>query len=179
MRTSNFALFAALFAALAAAPACAPRDDDGASASTTDAATEGQSLGAGVVVKASYAIVVTGTPTYGNDATEPVLNVEIEVDDAEVRRQHPGFDGYESAFVLVPNRDGAWQPSPLAWKGSAGRGYYAQIRVDLHESQPIFGVDVPTLEALGVAVGLTTNVGTLWAQAPGQNHPVTKRQNGL
>src|SRR5687767_11020086 len=129
MRTSNVALFAALFAVFAAAPACAPRaDDDDASASTTDAASEGQALGAGVVVKASYAMVVTGTPTYGNDATEPVLNVEVEIDDAEVRRQHPGFDGYENVFVLVPNRDGGWQSSPLAWKGTAGRGYYAQVR---------------------------------------------------
>jgi hypothetical protein len=143
----------------------------------------GQSSGeltvsSGVTVSASYSYVVVGTPTYGNDATAPVLTVRVEVDDAALRAQVPGFDGMEQAFVQVPKRKNGvvvWESHTLTWKASRMGGYYAQIRYDIHESGSIWGVDGPTLEQNGVAVGLNTNVGTLWAQQPGQNFPVTRK----
>jgi hypothetical protein len=47
--------------------------------------------------------------------------------------------------------------------------------IDIHESGSVWGVDGPTLQTNGVAVGLDTNVGTIWTQAPGQNWPVVKK----
>ncbi len=71
----------------------------------------------GVSVSATYRDVVVGTPTYGNDATAPVLTVRVEVDDAAIRAQVPGFDGREQVFVRGPKlKSGGtvWESHALA-----------------------------------------------------------------
>jgi hypothetical protein len=58
---------------------------------------------------------------------------------------------------------------PLTYQHTARAGYYGQIAVDVYSLGPARVADLDTLERLGVAVGLDTNVGTLWAQDPGAN----------
>ncbi|HSO00206.1 MAG TPA: hypothetical protein VLS89_18065 [Candidatus Nanopelagicales bacterium] len=131
----------------------------------------------GISVQASYREVITGTPTYGYPATSPVLTVRITVDDAALKGQFPSFDGMESAFVMVPfqkNGSVVWESRRLTWTGTTLAGYHGQTRLDVHESGSIWGVDWATLSANGVAVGLDANVGTIWAQGPGQNWQVVK-----
>lgn len=175
-----------LAATLFAATGCiGAADDDLDTIDTSDTsesiqeATSELVATSGVKVSATYRYVVTGTPTYGYDATEPVLTVKVEVTDAQIRQAFPAFDGMESAFALIPKPQAggavAWETIPLAFKGTSLQGYYGQTKVDLHESAPTFGVNVAALEQYGVAVGLTTNVGTIWAQNPGSNWSVTKQ----
>jgi hypothetical protein len=175
----RFLLSAVLASVFALSTACGgtPEAEVEAPASLGQSAAE-LTVSSGVIVSATYSYVVVGTPTYGNDATAPVLTVRVEVDDAAIRAQVPGFDGFEQVFVQVPKLQGGsvvWESHALTWKASRMGGYYAQIRYDIHESGSIWGVHGPTLEQHGVAVGLNTNVGTLWAQQPGQNFPVTRK----
>ncbi|MCB9526158.1 MAG: hypothetical protein H6702_22665 [Myxococcales bacterium] len=121
--------------------------------------------------------VPTGcTPTYGSPCTEPAVKVRVRVDDALVQQAHPGFDGLEQAFVLLPWRDddGAlqWSGHAVPWSHISRHGYYAELTADVHQTEWLRGVDLATIEAEGVAVGLDTNVGLIWAQAPGENHPL-------
>lgn len=133
---------------------------------------------AGITAQATYQEVVTGTPTYGFPATSPVLTVHVEVDDAALRKSFPGFDGLERAFVRVPKLAAGrviWESVDLRYSGQTRRGYFAEIPIDLHDSGSIWGVDWPTLSANGVAIGLTTNLGIIWAQEEGRNLAVSRR----
>lgn len=133
---------------------------------------------AGITAQATYQEVVTGTPTYGSPATSPVLTVHVEVDDAALRKSFPGFDGLESAFVRVPKLvmgRVVWESVALRYSGQTRRGYFAEIPVDLHDSGSIWGVDWPTLSGNGVAIGLATNLGMIWAQEEGRNLAVSRR----
>lgn len=131
----------------------------------------------GIRVQATYREVITGTPTYGHPATSPVLSVHVEVDDAALRRLYPGFDGMERVFVRVPKLSSgriSWETVALRYSGQRRTGYYADVIIDLHDSGSIWNVDWSTLSANGVAVGLDTNLGVIWAQDEGKNHPVIR-----
>ena len=133
---------------------------------------------AGITAQATYQEVVTGTPTYGYPATSPVLTVHVEVDDAALRKSFPGFDGLERAFVRVPKLSSGrvvWESVDLRYSGQTRRGYFAEIPIDLHDSGSIWGVDWPTLQANGVAIGLMTNLGIVWAQEEGRNLAVSRK----
>lgn len=133
---------------------------------------------AGITASATYQEVVTGTPTYGFPATSPVLTVHVEVDDAALRKSFPGFDGLERAFVRVPKLSSGrvvWESVDLRYSGQTRRGYFAEIPIDLHDSGSIWGVDWPTLQANGVAIGLNTNLGIVWAQEEGRNLAVSRK----
>lgn len=132
----------------------------------------------GIRVSATYQEVVTGTPTYGDPATSPMLRVQVEVDDTALRTAYPRFDGMERVFVRVPKlQSGAliWESVALRYSGQTRRGYYGEIVIDLHDSASIWNVDWPTLSRYGVAVGLDTNLGVIWAQNEGKNHAVTRK----
>lgn len=132
----------------------------------------------GITVQATYQEVITGTPTYGFPATSPMLSVHVEVSDAALRTAFPSFDGLERAFVMIPKLSSGrlvWEGVSLRYSGETRRGYYGDIKIDLHDSGSIWGVDLATLQANGVAVGLETNVGVVWAQPEGKNHPVTRK----
>lgn len=132
----------------------------------------------GITVQATYQEVITGTPTYGFPATSPMLSVHIEVSDAALRSAFPSFDGLERAFVMVPKLSSGrvvWESRSLRYSGERRRGYYGDIQIDLHDSGSIWGVDFATLHANGVAIGLETNVGVIWAQPEGKNHPVVRK----
>jgi hypothetical protein len=132
----------------------------------------------GITARATYQEVVTGTPTYGFPATSPVLTVSVEVDDAALRKSFPSFDGLERAFVRVPKLQAGrlvWESVDLRYSGQTRRGYFAEIPIDLHDSGSIWSVDWATLQANGVALGLTTNLGVIWAQEEGRNLAVVRR----
>lgn len=132
----------------------------------------------GITALATYQEVVTGTPTYGSPATSPVLTVHVEVDDAALRKGYPAFDGLERALVRVPKLSAGrvvWESVGLRYSGQTRRGYFAEIPIDLHDSGSIWGVDWATLQAHGVAIGIETNLGTIWAQDEGKNLAVVRR----
>ena len=150
--------------------ACAPVEDDATATWGTDAV----SLRTGVTVDARYRFAFVGTPTYGSEQT-PFLSVTVAVDDVAIRRAHPNFNGFEAPFVRVPRTSNGrvvWESVALRYAGTFTVGYYGQERRDRYELASPRAIDLATVQRLGVAVGLETNVGTLWAQEPGQNFPV-------
>lgn len=173
--TAAFALFTALV------PACDPAasEDSAADSQADSVRAMQQSLvtATGVRVQATYRELITGTPTYGDPATSPVLLVHVEVDDAALRALYPSFDGMERVFVRVPKsspRGLTWENVPLRYSGQRRTGYYGTIVIDLHDSGSIWNVDFATLSANGVAIGLESNLGVIWAQEEGKNHPVLR-----
>lgn len=172
----------ALALGLTLASGCGGAYSDGGGIGEVGTLGQGLVSTSGITATATYAEVVTGTPTYGSPATSPVLTVHVEVDDAALRKGFPGFDGLERAFALVPKLAAGrlvWESVSLRYSGETRRGYYADIKIDLHDSGPIWctgwGVDWETLRAQGVAIGLETNLGVIWAQAEGKNLAVGRR----
>jgi|GEM_PF-3795377 len=176
VRSSRLVLVAMLASgALLVGCASEAEEDVGAAAETTTQEVA-SAKEPGIDVKATWRRVVTGVPTYGYEATEPFLALEITVDDAKVRAQHSGFDGFERPFALVPRAgvrsgDVRWERVELAFRGESRHGYYGEQRRDVYEVKGIrlAEADVEVVLSLGVAVGLETNVGTVWAQDPGDN----------
>lgn len=153
------------FALLLVAGCGAPADDAASTTSDLASATE-----PGIDVTGSYHRAYIDTPTYGYEPTAPFLTIEVTVDDAKIRAAHPGFDGFEHAFALVPNVGRI----ELPFTGSRTTGYIQLRQIDVHG---VTGVHVSeeaytASSAQGIAIGLETNVGTLWAQAPGHDFPV-------
>jgi hypothetical protein len=154
--------------ACSAAPDAA---EEAAESASEDALSRAQT---GIEVKARVREGVVGTPTIGSPATAPFLSIEVTVDDRQVRTQHRGFDGFERAFALVPRQsDGGtkWTRVELAYRGTSQRGYIALYPVDLYEASSLrlTDSDRALVSSLGIAVGLDTNVGTVWAQNYGDN----------
>lgn len=140
----------------------------------------------GISVEAFYRSAPDGVPTYGHQPSTPVLDVEVIVDDAQVAAALPGFDGLESAFVLVPRAEGAdrarWELHGLSWAGAAYRtvgSLYDQRSERVGDKHVLQGLrlseaDLQQVLARGIAVGLDTNRGTVWAQDADQNFTVDK-----
>jgi hypothetical protein len=154
--------------------ACAPAPEDALDLGEDSAAQAVASRREpGLDVTVRTAMVPTGTPTYGYNPQAPVMTVELRVEDSTLRQRRPRFNGLERPFALVPQalEGGAtrWVRVPLTYQHTARAGYYGQIAVDVYSLGPARVADLDTLERLGVAVGLDTNVGTLWAQDPGAN----------
>ncbi len=130
----------------------------------------------GLDVTVRTTMVPTGIPTYGYNPQSPVITVQLRVTDSTLRQRHPRFDGFERPFALVPGAAGGgvrWVRVPLVFRHTTRTGYYGQTPVDVYELGPSRLADLADLdrvESLGVAVGLDTNIGTLWAQDPGQNY---------
>lgn len=150
--------------------ACAPVEEEGEATWSADAVV----LRNGVTVSATHFSGYEGTPTYGTQPTT-YLRVSVTVDDAAIRRVHPGFNGFETPFVRVPRQSAGrvvWDTVPLRYAGTSRAGYYGQERRDNYELASPRAVDLATVQRAGVAVGLETNVGTLWAQEFNQNFAV-------
>lgn len=64
-----------------------------------------------------------------------------------------------------------WLRIDVPYETQTRAGYYAERTVDVHllESLYLSKEDLEAMRELGVAIGLQTNVGTLWAQEPGRN----------
>jgi hypothetical protein len=171
-RSLMIATFASLLS-LSAGCGAPPEELEAAGLEATGEVAQPVTLGYGLSVSARWFYAYVGTPTYGS-TPQPVLRVDVLVDDAAVRQQVSGFDGREQVFVLVPKRlngNLVWERHALNWAGT--RSVNGKT-MDLHESPMITGVDGTTLQTHGVAVGLDTNVGTHWGQQSGQNWPVTQ-----
>lgn len=133
----------------------------------------------GIDVEVKSRLVLIDTPTYGYYPTAPFVSVRILVEDAKLRATRPGFDGYERPFVLLPRADGPngqvrWERQTPKYKGVTLRGYYAERRLDMYEldAQRMSEADFKLAREHGIAVGMDTNVGTIWAQTPGKNFEV-------
>lgn len=103
--------------------------------------------------------------------------VELKVSDSLVREQVRGFDGLEHAFALLPSeRRGqlSWKKVDLGFEGSGIAGYYNRTFVDLHGGT-VKHVDAKAIAKYGVAFGIETNEGVVWAQSPGDNTKPTIR----
>lgn len=104
-------------------------------------------------------------------------DVELKVSDSLVREQVRGFDGLEHAFAMLPSeRRGQvrWKKVDLGFEGSGIAGYYNRTFVDLHGGT-VKNVDAKAIAKYGVAFGIETNEGVVWAQNPGDNTRATIR----
>lgn len=104
------------------------------------------------------------------------VGAHLKVDDAAIRAQRPGFDGFERPFVMLPaehNGQVTWYRHELQYRGPGIAGPWKPNLVDTYELPEVTNVDRAALQKYGVAVGLETNVGTIWAQKPGENFGVT------
>jgi hypothetical protein len=96
------------------------------------------------------------------------LHLEVEVKDAKLRQERPGFDGLEKVFALVPRFDWVtkttkWERHNLEYKQSADGS-------DRHSLTMLNNqYDLSLVPKHGIAFGIDTNEGTVWLQAPGQN----------
>jgi hypothetical protein len=161
-----------LFSTLVGLVGCSAAEPE---ASTDDTAGLTSSREPGVDVNATYRFAFSGIPTIGSENPDvPLLTMKITVDDEAIRRQHPGFDGLERVFAMVPRRAGGQttlERIELPFDHSELRGFIQLRYVDVHaiENLHLSKDDLAATLAEGIAVGLDTNVGTLWAQEPGHN----------
>ena len=100
----------------------------------------------------------------------------VSRDENPFRKKH----GLERPFVLVPRASGSdgvrWDRIALAFTGPIPQGCYLERRVDGYATTPALRLteeDLDLVKRHGVAVGLDTNQGTIWAEGPGNNITVT------
>jgi hypothetical protein len=98
------------------------------------------------------------------------LHVTVNVEDSDIRRELPGFDGLERLSVRVPDASGAWNASELRYAGRVSYGRGASIE---HHIGVIPGIDLNSAFTQGVALFMQTNVGEVALQKFGNNHAVT------
>lgn len=159
MKTILLAIAALLtFPALTAACA-APTD----SAATDSAALAADSPA--VRIDATWSRVVTGTPTYGFDATTPALSFSVRVTDREIRREHPDFDGLEQPFVVMPRADGSTTRFALPFRYTTSEGFIELYPVDVYANNGkaffVTEADLALIRERGVELEVETNVGTI------------------
>lgn len=154
-----FAALASLAAVACSAPAPAPAPAEEAASTSADVTAEES----GVRVEATWARAITGTPTIGFDATTPVLDFSLRVDDRAIRSAHPGFDGLEHPYVLVPRADGSTTRLDLPFRYTTQEGFIQLYPIDVYSNDTFFisEPDLALVREQGVTVGLDTNAGTI------------------
>jgi hypothetical protein len=154
MKTMLFAALASLAAVACSAPA------EVAASTSSDVTTSEET---GLRVEATWARAITGTPTIGFDATTPVLDFSLRVDDGAIRGAHAGFDGLERPYVLVPRADGSTTRLDLPFRYTTQEGFIQLHPVDVYDNDTFFvsEADLALVRDRGVTVGLETNVGDL------------------
>lgn len=111
-------------------------------------------------------VTVSKGPTGRN-----VAEVQLKVSDNLIREKLRGFDGMEHAFAMLPvEKKGqlTWKKVDLGFNGSGVAAYYNRTFVDLHGGT-LKNVDAKAIAKHGVAFGVETNQGVIWAQGPGDN----------
>jgi hypothetical protein len=109
------------------------------------------------------------TPTYGTPE-KTALDVRLDVNDAYVRQQFD-YDGFERPFAMVPhevNGQVEWRKEALQYQGTSLGGYIDLKPVDHYELVEK-DADRAAIAKYGIALGMDTNNGTVWAQAPDHN----------
>ena len=105
---------------------------------------------------------------------QAAMDINVAVDDAKVRSQLDGFDGMERPFALVPYQHGdgpvEWRKVDLGFeatdfdpKSHAVKDEYTAQSIDMTDN---------VADKYGIAVGMETNEGTVWAQDYGQTFKV-------
>lgn len=114
----------------------------------------------------------------GDRAGSVAISARAQINDAMLQQKHPGFDGLERPFVLVPRRAAgalSWERFDLAYDHTIDQGAtLPNAREDVYTTTPIrlSSDQLEIVVAQGVAFGLDSNVGTIWAQDPGRNFSV-------
>lgn len=150
-------------AALTAIACSAPTEDGAAEATSSNDSELGAAAPEGLRIEATWARVVTGTPTIGDDATTPIVHVSLRVNDREIRAAHPGFDGLERPWVNVPRADGTTTRLELSFRYTTQEGFMELHPIDVYDNDTFFvtEADLTVIRAQGVSLGLDTNVGAI------------------
>lgn len=101
--------------------------------------------------------------------------VQLKVSDPLVREQLKGFNGLEKAFAMLPSEKNgklSWKKVELGFEGQGIVGYYNRTLTDVHDAT-VKSADAKAIAKYGVAFGMETNEGVVWAQAPGENTKAT------
>lgn len=105
---------------------------------------------------------------------QAAMNIDVSVEDAKVAKQLDGFDGMEKPFALVPYQHGngpvEWRRVDLGYettdydpKSHALKDEYTAQQIDMTDN---------VADKYGIAVGMETNEGTVWAQNYGETFKV-------
>lgn len=110
-----------------------------------------------------------GAARYVEWKTADRISLRLKVEDERVREQASDFDSMEQAFAIVPMQDGSWKQFHLGYSGDMRDR--SGVRYDNHtrELTAADGIDLEKIQREGVAFGLSTNRGTLYAQQFGEN----------
>lgn len=104
---------------------------------------------------------------------ETRLGLKIDVNDVRVASQVNGFDNMEQAFALVPTATDAgveWKRFELGFSGTHRMGSTPKDWDDMHVAWlDITPATAELIRQYGVAFGLHTNQGDVWAQGFGDN----------
>ncbi len=165
-------------AALALSGCAEPTQEEGIEQAEANFDASGREPG--ISTTATYRLYFNHIPNIsGPDPKGFRLVVSVVLEDSVLRKSHPGFDGYERVFSLIPRHtaDGTrYERLDLKYESTTG-GAWNCCTFDRHRAElQMTSEDLPVLEADGIAIGLETNVGTVWAQAPGRNFTVTEQR---
>ncbi|MCC6809779.1 MAG: hypothetical protein IT381_20285 [Deltaproteobacteria bacterium] len=110
------------------------------------------------------------------DNTSRELTISVSIQDRTLRdKVGAGFDGMERPFAYMPNpaNGGVFEKKYLSFVGttpaSGPRPDSDHFKLVLKAGE----FDLAAAMLHGIAVGLDTNVGEVWMQAPGDDHKVT------
>jgi len=118
------------------------------------------------------------TPNVTVQLMEPARDIKriglgITVDDKEVRRLDPNFDGLERVFALLPRTQGKaikWERLELKYDRTIPAVPGGPNALDSHELYlNASGLDLKAIQQEGVRFGMDTNVGTMWLQPTGDS----------
>ena len=108
-----------------------------------------------------------------NYAKKKEVSFGLEVNDKLVGDQFHGFDGAkEKPFVLVPSENAqgqvSWKKEDLKFSQTYknGGGTYDSYAFTIPNATD---KQLSAIQKYGVAFGMETNKGTIWAQQPGEN----------
>jgi hypothetical protein len=167
LRRSLSALAFAVAAALAVGVAgCSATPDAEIAESGGDAIVSSNEPA--IDVDATYRMVFSHVPTLGSETPDlPLLTVDVTVDDQVFRQMHPAFDSLERAFIIIPRRtDGQiWLDRiEMPFDHRSLVGTTALRWVDVHSLKDVHLSmdDLSLVRSQGIAVGLDTNLGTVW-----------------
>lgn len=139
---------------------CAAPDSDPAATSAADMSTTGRDA---VRVEATWHYVVVRTPNIGDNGEEPLLTINLRVDDESVRGDgHTDFDGLEKPYALVPHADGSNERIELGFTGTSLDGFIQLYKVDEYTHDLLLNdADLAVVKQKGITVTLATNVGDI------------------
>jgi hypothetical protein len=110
----------------------------------------------------------TSREVYIPSHSQTRLGLKIDVNDETIHTQVSGFDNMERAFALIPTDVGGavqWQRYDLSYSATHRMGSTPRDWDDMHVAWlDVSPATIALIRLHGVAFGLDTNQGILWAQ---------------